>query len=158
MGAGHSFYRYSPDRKGERPAKHLRSFRGILHADGYVGYDRLYGERTGIAEMACMAHVRRKLFDSGVGKEEGVRAAQILSRLGERSIHCRHAAFGMPRVLHPVGEAGAVRQLAPGDHARLRCGRWFGERADRAESADEGALDPTKHPHTAPRRHRSIKE
>ena len=78
-----SFYRYSPDRKGERPAGHLRSFSGILHADGYVGYDRLYGERTGIAEMACMAHVRRKFFDiaestgSPVAKEALGRIAQL---------------------------------------------------------------------------------
>jgi transposase len=54
-------FRYAPDRKGERPAGHLRTFRGDLHADGYAGFDRLYGER--IAEVACWAHVRRKFFD-----------------------------------------------------------------------------------------------
>ena len=72
-------FRYAPDRKGERPAGHLARFRGDLHADGYAGFDRLYGER--IAEVACWAeqpkvpamrsivgmaaegHVRRKFFD-----------------------------------------------------------------------------------------------
>lgn len=54
-------FRYAPDRKGERPAGHLRTFRGDLHADGYAGFDRLYGER--IREVACWAHVRRKFFD-----------------------------------------------------------------------------------------------
>ncbi len=78
-----AFYRYSPDRKGDRPAEHMKPFSGILHADGYAGYDRLYGERTGIAEMACMAHVRRKLFDiaqstgSPVAKEALERIAQL---------------------------------------------------------------------------------
>jgi hypothetical protein len=54
-------FRYAPDRKGERPAEHLARFRGDLHADGYAGFDRLYGER--IAEVACWAHVRRKFYD-----------------------------------------------------------------------------------------------
>lgn len=54
-------FRYAPDRKAERPTQHLASFRGDLHADGYAGFDRLYGER--IAEVACWAHVRRKFYD-----------------------------------------------------------------------------------------------
>lgn len=31
-------YRYSPDRKGERPQAHLRTFTGILQADAYSGF------------------------------------------------------------------------------------------------------------------------
>ena len=54
-------FRYAPDRKGERPAQHLTRFTGDLHADGYAGFNRLYGDR--IAEVACWAHVRRKFFD-----------------------------------------------------------------------------------------------
>ena len=50
-----------PDRKGEHPRQHLKRFRGILQADGYAGFDRLYGER--IQEAACWAHVRRKFYD-----------------------------------------------------------------------------------------------
>ena len=53
--------RYSPDRKGVHPVLHLGTFRGILQADGYAGFDRLYGER--IQEAACWAHVRRKFYD-----------------------------------------------------------------------------------------------
>ena len=56
-----AFYRYAPDRKGERPRDHLKGYAGYLHADGYAGYKALYGDR--IKEVACMAHVRRKLFD-----------------------------------------------------------------------------------------------
>jgi transposase len=56
------FYRYTPDRKGEHPRAHLAGFTGILQADGYTGFARLYtGNR--IFEAACLAHARRKFFD-----------------------------------------------------------------------------------------------
>ena len=53
---------YSPDRKGEHPKAHLKSFKGILHADGYAGFNTIF--ETGlVTEAACWAHVRRKFFD-----------------------------------------------------------------------------------------------
>jgi hypothetical protein len=64
-----ALFRYAPDRKGEHPVAHLSSFTGHVHADGYAGFNKLYSlPRTGsggnrIAEVACMAHVRRKFFD-----------------------------------------------------------------------------------------------
>ena len=54
--------RYSPDRKGERPESHLKRFSGVLHADGYAGFDRLYQDQR-IREAACWAHVRRKFYE-----------------------------------------------------------------------------------------------
>jgi transposase len=52
---------YSPDRKGEHPQAHLKQFRGVIHADGYAGFNELFvGGR--IVEAACWAHVRRKFF------------------------------------------------------------------------------------------------
>ncbi len=61
-------YFYSPDRKGERPAVHLKDFAGILHADAYGGYDQLYIGNTKnpeakITEAACWAHTRRKFYE-----------------------------------------------------------------------------------------------
>src|SRR5271166_5549564 len=38
------WFAYSPDRKGEHPRRHLQHFQGILQADGYAGFDRLYNE------------------------------------------------------------------------------------------------------------------
>ena len=53
---------YSPDRKGAHPQAHLKSFKGILHADGYAGFNAIF--ETGVViEAACWAHVRRKFFD-----------------------------------------------------------------------------------------------
>jgi hypothetical protein len=49
-------FRYSSDRKGEHPQDHLRTFRGFLQADGYAGYNRLYGNE--IVEVACWTHCR----------------------------------------------------------------------------------------------------
>ena len=34
-------YLYSPDRRSERPAGHLERFKGIVHVDGYPGFERL---------------------------------------------------------------------------------------------------------------------
>jgi transposase len=53
---------YSPDRKGTHPQSHLKTFKGILHADGYAGFNAIF-EMAEVTEAACWAHVRRKFFD-----------------------------------------------------------------------------------------------
>lgn len=75
-----AFYRYAPDRKGKRPRDHLKDFRGYLHADGYAGYEALYGDR--IKEVACMAHVRRKLFDIAESTGSPI-ATEALQRIAD---------------------------------------------------------------------------
>jgi transposase len=74
------FYRYSLDRKGERPRAHLANFAGVLQADAYAGFDQLYGER--IREAACWAHVRRKFYDIQVQLSSPI-AAEALERIGK---------------------------------------------------------------------------
>jgi hypothetical protein len=72
-------YFYSPDRKGERPDTHLKDFRGVLHADGYAGFERLFlGGR--MIEAACMAHVRRKFFDIAESQNTPI-AREALERI-----------------------------------------------------------------------------
>jgi transposase len=62
-----AFYRYSPDRDGERPREHLAGFSGFLHADAYSGYDALYRasgrQPPRVTHVACFAHARRKFFE-----------------------------------------------------------------------------------------------
>src|SRR5436190_17568078 len=53
---------YSQDRKGAHPRTHLKEFRGIIHADGYAGFNELFAGNR-IVEAACWVHVRRKFFD-----------------------------------------------------------------------------------------------
>lgn len=55
-------FRYTPDRKGERPRQHLQTFSGTLQADAYAGFHHLYGDGR-IREAACWAHARRKFYD-----------------------------------------------------------------------------------------------
>jgi len=74
------FFRYSPDRKGERPRAHLAEFTGVLQADAYAGFDQLYGEK--IKEAACWAHVRRKFYDIHVSLASPI-ALEALKRIGK---------------------------------------------------------------------------
>ena len=64
------WFAYSPDRKGEHPAGHLKNYRGILQADGYAGFNRLY-ETGGIRE-------------AGVGRMCGVSFTICIRRTGRR--------------------------------------------------------------------------
>ena len=74
-------YRYSPDRKAERPRAHLRSFTGILQADAYSGFAPLYADGR-IVEAACWAHARRKYYDVYV-MERSPTALEALERIGK---------------------------------------------------------------------------
>jgi transposase len=56
------WFAYSPDRKGEHPQQHLRDFKGILQADAYAGFNRLYQDGS-IQQAPCLAHIRRKFND-----------------------------------------------------------------------------------------------
>ncbi len=97
------WFAYSPDRKGEHPVGHLKSYRGILQADGYAGFNKLY-ETGAIVEAACWAHARRKFHDlyqahrSPVAKEALDRIAQLYGI--EKEIRGR-----------PPGERREVRQV-----------------------------------------------
>jgi len=90
-------YRYSPDRKGEHPRRHLARFRGFLHADGYAGFGPLYqasgGKPANVAEVFCWAHVRRKFHD--VHLTGSPLAKEALDRIG-RLFDIERAANGLP--------------------------------------------------------------
>lgn len=79
-----ALFRYSPDRKGERPQEHLATYKGFLHADAYAGYKELYAPTIDglprITHVACMAHARRYFFDAFEETKSPV-AAEALSRI-----------------------------------------------------------------------------
>ena len=57
---------YSPDRGGKHPEEHLASYAGLMQADAYSGFNRLYdpSRKPGpIIEASCWAHARRKFYD-----------------------------------------------------------------------------------------------
>ena len=55
-------YAYSPDRGGEHAETLLGGFTGIMQADAFAGFNRLY-EKGAIVEAACWAHARRKFYE-----------------------------------------------------------------------------------------------
>jgi len=75
------WFAYSPDRKGEHPAAHLEKYTGILQADGYAGFNKLY-EKGRIVEAACWAHVRRKFHDLFQAHRSPI-AKEALERIGQ---------------------------------------------------------------------------
>jgi transposase len=84
-----AYYRFSPDRKGERPRDHLANFHGVIQADAYSGYNALYrqsgppGVNTPrIMHAACWAHARRKLFDEFERTKSPI-AEEALKRIGK---------------------------------------------------------------------------
>jgi transposase len=98
-------FRYSPDRKGERPREHLKTFAGTLQADGYAGFDRLFA--AGLTEAACWAHARRKFYDIHIADASPI-AQEALERIG--------ALYGIEREIRgrPTDERRAVRQARAG--------------------------------------------
>jgi len=77
------WFRYSADRKGEHPARHLRAFHGVLQVDGYAGFDRLFNDDNPDhprREAACWAHVRRKFYDLQVATGSPI-AAEALRQI-----------------------------------------------------------------------------
>ena len=76
-----ALYRFSPDRKGERPAAHLAGFAGVLQVDGYQGFERLTENGT-IVLAACWAHTRRKFYDVFEATQSPI-AGQALERIGK---------------------------------------------------------------------------
>ena len=96
-----AWYRFSTDRKAERPREHLKDFRGWMHADGYAGFEELY--RSGrVKEVACMAHIRRKFVD--VQRSQG-------SAIAEEAINRIAALYAVEK---------EVRGKPPDERARIR--------------------------------------
>ncbi|HCP9052805.1 TPA: transposase, partial [Escherichia coli] len=79
------WFAYSPDHQGKHPEQHLRPFRGILQADAFAGYDRLFSaEREGgaLTEAGCWAHARRKIHDVYISTKSAT-AEEALKLIGE---------------------------------------------------------------------------
>jgi transposase len=79
-------YFFSADRKGVHPQTHLASFKGILQADAYGGFKKLYepDPKTGqvlVREAACWAHLRRDFHDVWKATNSTI-AKEALDRIG----------------------------------------------------------------------------
>ena len=82
-------FAYTPNRQGIHPQTHLANFKGVLQADAFAGYDKVFANGN-VREAACMAHARRKIHDLHVRKEtvtttEALRRIASCMRLKSRS-------------------------------------------------------------------------
>jgi transposase len=73
---------YSRDRGGEHPEQHSAGYAGLMQADAYAGFNRLYEPLTPAEFADLVAAFRRGLNDAGFVEGQNVR----LSSAGRRSI------------------------------------------------------------------------
>ena len=112
-----ALFHYSRDRSGDHPVEHLRSFTGILQADAYAGYNRLYaaGRSPGpVTEAACWSHSRRKFFELAniaASKRRGKNAPPI-SPLALEAVKRIDLLFDIERGINgkPAEQRLALRQ------------------------------------------------
>jgi transposase len=107
------WFAYSPDRKGVHPRTHLKDFEGVLQADGYAGFDRLFNEADAqhpIKEAACWAHVRRKFYDIHVATQSPI-AFEALNRIGELYAIEEQIRGQLPEVRQQIRAARAGPRL-----------------------------------------------
>src|SRR5476649_713309 len=97
-----AIFHYSRDRKGEHPQAHLAGYTGILQADAYDGYGKLYvpGRMPGpIREAACWVHARRPFFAMADIEENARRKAS-----GKREIPLSPIAIEIVRRIDALFE------------------------------------------------------
>lgn len=138
-------YKFAANWKEKHVLEHLRHASGVLQADGYKGYGKLYAPGAdGIAqfrEAACWAHLRRDFHDLWVGAKSQI-AREALDRIGAiydiearitgQSAQARHAArqlHSKPKVeaFHAWAQIQITKIPAKGDLAnafRYALTRW----------------------------------
>ena len=67
-------------RSGEVPKRVFKDFAGILHTDGYVGYEKDVGAK-GMIHACCLSHARRKFVDALKVREKARAADADLQRV-----------------------------------------------------------------------------
>jgi transposase len=113
------FY-YSRNRKGEHPQAHLANSSGILQADAFDGYAKLYeaGRTPGsIQEAACWVHARRPFFAMADLEENARRKAAgkkeiVISPMAIEIVRRIDALFEIERGINgqTADQRRAVRQ------------------------------------------------
>jgi transposase len=113
------FY-YSRDRSGEHPQAHLAGYAGILQADAFGGYGKLYeaGRSPGsILEAGCWAHARRKFFvladvEAAARRKSQSKQSAVVSPLCLEAVRRIDALFDIERDINGCGadQRVAVRQ------------------------------------------------
>jgi transposase len=133
----------SRDRTREHPERHLAGYSGILQADAFEGYNRLYlpDRKPGpIVEALCWSHARRKFFelaDIAANARRGKKATPI-SPIALEAVKRIDAVFDIEREI--VGLSAAerlrVRRERSADLVRALEGWMRRERAKLSRHAE----------------------
>jgi len=115
-----ALYYASRDRAGAHPERHLRGFCGILQADAYSGYNRLYdaGRPQGaITPAFCWAHARRQFFELAdiAGNPRRGKNAVVISPIALEAVRRIDALFEIERVIN--GRSAAERLEVRGEQS-----------------------------------------
>ena len=113
------FY-YSRDRSGEHPQRHLANFGGVLQADAYSGYGKLYepGRAPGpITEAACWSHARRKFYvladiETNARRKAQGKTSAVISPIALEAVQRIDVLFEIERSINGLGvdQRKAARQ------------------------------------------------
>ena len=108
-------FHYSRDRTGEHPARHLEGYAGILQADAYAGFNRLYAaERRPrpLVEAACWGHARRNFFVLADVAAKARGKLPVIAPLALEAVKRIDAIFAIEREINglPVAQRLAIRQ------------------------------------------------
>jgi transposase len=106
---------YSRDRTAEHPERHLAGYAGILQADAYAGFNRLYAtdRHPGpITEASCWAHGRRKFFELADIAAKARGTLSVLAPLAVEAVKRIDAIFDIEREINgrSIAERLAVRR------------------------------------------------
>jgi transposase len=108
-------FHYSRDRTGDHPERHLAGYAGILQADAYAGFNRLYQptRRPGpLIEAACWAHARRKFFVLADVAAKARGNLPVIAPLALEAVKRIDLIFDIEREINgrPAAERLAIRQ------------------------------------------------
>jgi transposase len=108
-------FHYSRDRTGEHPERHLDGYAGILQADAYAGFNRLYAadRRPGpLIEAACWSHARRKFFVLADIAAKARGKLPVIAPLAVEAVRRIDAIFAIEREINgqPSSDRLAVRR------------------------------------------------
>jgi transposase len=108
-------FHYSRDRTGEHPERHLDGYTGILQADAYAGFNRLYAadRRPGpLIEAACWSHSRRKFFVLADIAAKARGSLPVIAPLALEAVKRIDAIFAIERDINglPAADRLAIRR------------------------------------------------
>ena len=134
-----ALFHYSRDRSGDHPVEHLQTFTGILQADIYAGYNRLYA----------------------AGRSPGLSPRQHVGRIPEEVLrarrHCRQQGTRQERAADLAARAGggeadrpAVRHRAHHQRQDCRAAPRRTQGAERTAAGRSRGLDEDRTRQTVP--------